>query len=82
MAGTSGTVSFADAEVPGGVANGVNLAFSLAAAPNPASSLQLYKNGVLLQLNGDFTLSGSTITFVNTAIAPQSGDKLIANYRH
>jgi len=82
MAGTSGTVNFADAEVPGGVANGVNLAFSLAAAPNPASSLQLYKNGVLLQLNGDFTLSGSTITFVNTAVAPQSGDKLIANYRH
>ncbi len=82
MAGASGTVSFADGEAPGGVANGVNLSFSLAAAPNPASSLQLYKNGVLLQLNGDFTLSGATINFVSMAVTPQSGDKLIANYRH
>lgn len=82
MAGTGASVTFADQEVPSGVADGSNLAFGLDAAPNPASSLQLYKNGVLLQLNRDYTLSGSTITFVSTAVAPQSGDKLLANYRH
>ncbi len=82
MAGTGASANFADAEIPGGVANGTNLGFSLAAAPNPASSLQLYKNGVLLQLNGDYSLSGSTITFVSAAVTPQSGDKIMANYRH
>lgn len=82
ISGTGPTATFADAEIPGGIIDGVNLVFTLAAAPNPAASLKLYKNGVLLQLNGDYTLSGSAITFVNATVAPQPGDKLIANYRH
>lgn len=82
IAGTGPTATFSDAEIPGGIADGVNLAFTLAATPNPASSLKLYKNGVLLQLNSDYTLSGSTVTFVNATVAPQAGDKIIANYRH
>lgn len=80
--GSGATSTFADAEIPGGIMDGNNLTFSLAAAPSPANSLRLYKNGVLLQLNGDYNLNGSTITFLSTAITPQTGDKLVANYRH
>jgi hypothetical protein len=82
ISGTGPTSTFSDAETPGGIIDGVNVTFTLAAAPNPANSLKLYKNGVLLRLNGDYTLSGSTMTFVSASIAPQPGDKLIANYRH
>lgn len=82
ISGTGASATFSDAEIPAGIVDGVNLAFTLATAPNPASSLKLYKNGVLLQLNGDYTLSGSTVTFMNATIAPQSGDKIMANYRH
>lgn len=82
IAGTGPTSTFADAETPGGIIDGVNLTFTLAAAPNPASGLKLYKNGVLLQLGGDYTLSGNTVTFINATITPQPGDKLLANYRH
>jgi len=82
ISGTGPTSTFSDAETPGGVVDGVNVTFTLAAAPNPANSLKLYKNGVLLQLNGDYTLQGSTVTFASAIITPQQGDKLLANYRH
>jgi hypothetical protein len=82
ISGTGPTATFSDAEIPAGIIDGVNLAFTLAATPNPANSLKLYKNGVLLQLNGDYTLNGSTVTFVNATVAPQPGDKIVANYRH
>lgn len=82
ISGTGPTSTFSDAETPGGIIDGVNVTFTLAAAPNPSNSLKLYKNGVLLQINGDYTLSGSTVTFVSAGIAPQPGDKLIADYRH
>ena len=61
--------------------NGSNAAFTLASAPNPAASLRLYNNGLLLKGTNDFTLSGATITFV-TGTLPQSGDLLQAGYRH
>jgi hypothetical protein len=83
LPGTSSTTaSFVDASVPVGVMNGVNLIFTLSSAPNPAASLKLYKNGVLLMQGGDYTLSGLTITFTSTTTAPQSGDSLICAYRH
>jgi hypothetical protein len=82
MTGTGPAANFSDDETPGGSINGTNLIFTLANAPNPALSLKLYKNGVLLQENGDFTLSGNTITFINSAVTPQSGDTLSAFYRH
>ncbi|MBV8807618.1 MAG: hypothetical protein JO033_02995 [Acidobacteriaceae bacterium] len=81
-AGTTTSVNFSDSETPSGTINGVNLTFTLAAAPNPTGSLKLFKNGVLLQQGGDYTLSGSTITFKSTAVTPQTGDVLIADYRH
>jgi hypothetical protein len=80
-AGSGSVPVFADDEIPGGTINGTNAVFTLAAAPSPALSLELYKNGLLLQQSGDYTLSGSTITFTANAI-PQSGDLLVAFYRH
>jgi hypothetical protein len=74
---------FVDGEVPGGAIDGVNATFTLVAAPNPAASLQIFKNG-LLQTAGasaDYVLSGSSITF-NTASIPQPGDVLLVLYRH
>jgi hypothetical protein len=79
--GTSST-SYADAEVPGGSVNGTNATFTLAHAPSPAASLELVKNGQILQAGGfDYTLSGATLTFVSGTI-PATGDLLQAWYRY
>ena len=75
-----GGAGFADGETPGGVVNGSNNAFTLVAAPNPSSSLALYRNGLLQSPVSDYNLSGAIITFVSAAI-PQSGDLLRAYYR-
>src|SRR5579863_9703770 len=56
--------NFADGEVPGGLVNGVNTVFSLAFPPSPAASLSLYRNGLLQEAGTDYTISGSTITFL------------------
>jgi hypothetical protein len=74
-------LAFADAEVPAGTMDGSNATFTLVSAPSPAASLQLFKNGTLLTVTKDYTLSGTTITFFGTAI-PQSGDKVQAFYRN
>jgi outer membrane murein-binding lipoprotein Lpp len=76
------SAAFADNEVPSGTIDGNNVNFTLAAAPNPQLSLKLYKNGILLAQNIDYTLSGPAITFVNTNVTPKSGDSLLASYRH
>ncbi|MBK5294724.1 MAG: hypothetical protein JJE04_23985 [Acidobacteriia bacterium] len=80
--GTTGVsaTTFIDAETPNGDLNGVNTAFTLAGTPNPSSSLLLYRNGILMKLNLDFTLSAGTIDFASGAI-PQAGDILAASYR-
>lgn len=70
---------FVENETPTGAINDVNVTFTLAGNPNPDASLELYKNGVLQKAGGvDFTLSGSTITFV---LAPETGSILLASYR-
>lgn len=74
--------SFADNETPSGTINGSNDTFTVANTPNPAASVQLFKNGQLMIAGGaDFTLSTATITFVAGAI-PQTGDVLRASYRY
>jgi hypothetical protein len=83
--GTSGPCStysttFIDAETPSGTVNGVNAAFLLANVPSPASSLALFRNGLLLRQGGDYTLSANSIAF-QTGAVPQAGDSLIASYR-
>lgn len=82
VSGTVTAVSFADAETPSGSINGTNLVFTLAHAPNAALSLRLYRNGILLLQNTDYTLSGSTITFSDTSKTPRTGDSLVAFYRY
>jgi hypothetical protein len=79
--GTGGTGgNFVDAEVPAGAVNGSNATFTLASAPSPAASLELYRNG-LLQLQGvDYQLSVNTITFYLGSV-PQTADLLVADYR-
>jgi hypothetical protein len=77
--GSSGVASV-DNSVPTGTLNGTNAVFTLASAPSPALSLELYRNGLRLAAGGDFTLSGSTVTFGAGAI-PQPGDALLASYR-
>jgi hypothetical protein len=72
--------SFTDEEVPAGLVNGVNTAFTLSAVPTPTSSLSLYRNGVLQKAGLDYTLSGNAIQFL-AASAPQIGDTLLASYR-
>jgi hypothetical protein len=75
------TFTFADGEKPVGTVNGANTVFGLQYAPSPASSLNLLRNGVALMAGVDYTLIGSTISFVPPA-TPQTGDVLQAFYRH
>lgn len=76
-------INFADAEIPTGVINGVNLTFTLAHPP-VGTSLELTFNGVVQQVGvvNDFTLVGSTITFNSTATIPQMGDVMQVWYRY
>jgi hypothetical protein len=73
-------MEFADAEVPGGAINGVNAIFTLAGAPLPASSLRVFRNGLLQKEDVDFVLAVNTITFTPVSI-PQTGDILQVSYR-
>ena len=69
-----------DGDSPAGVVDGSNTTFSLSAAPNPISSLALYRNGVMQKVGQDYSAAGNTVQFV-AADAPQPGDTLLAYYR-
>lgn len=71
---------FVDLELPGGVLDGANATFTLANTPNPATSLVLFRNGVVQNPGVDYTLNGSTVQFLAGAV-PQPGDTLTAWYR-
>lgn len=71
------TPQYFDLEIPAGAIDGANRTFTLT---NPPSALWLFRNGVYLKQGQDFTLSGSTITFVPEA-TPQTSDTLAASYR-
>lgn len=80
--GTSGSAAtFVDAETPAGAVNGVNATFTLANAPSPQTSLELYRNGLLMRQGVDYSLNSATVTFVASSI-PQTGDILTASYRY
>jgi hypothetical protein len=79
--GGSTVTQFADSEVPTGAINGTNRTFTLANAPNPSKSLELFLNGEVLAQGGDYTLSGNTITLTGAA-APSGSDQLLAWYRY
>jgi len=76
--GASG--NFVDAEIPVGTVNGSNAVFTLASAPSPVGSLELYRNGLFQRQDVDYQLSVNTITFFLGSV-PQTGDLLVANYR-
>lgn len=78
--GSTGSGTFVDAEFPVGTMDGTNAAFTLANAPAPPASLELFRNGLLLSQGNDYTLSGNAVTFL-TASVPQPGDTLLASYR-
>jgi hypothetical protein len=73
-------IGFIDAEVPSGSINGANASFTLFQTPNPAASVAIYRNGLRLMSNVDYTISGSSIAFV-TNLVPQAGDVLLCSYR-
>jgi hypothetical protein len=78
--GGAGGGSFADAETPAGTVNGSNATFTLASAPSPAGSLELYRNGLFQRQGVDYQISTNTITFFLASV-PKLGDLLVANYR-
>jgi hypothetical protein len=71
---------FVDLETMNGTMNGSNAAFTLARAPSPATSLLLFRNGLLQTAGVDYTLSGSSVSFLPGSV-PQPGDMIQASYR-
>ncbi|HLH01588.1 MAG TPA: hypothetical protein VKX25_02375 [Bryobacteraceae bacterium] len=81
ISGIGPTARFVDAETPGGTIDGTNVTFTLANTPNPALSLKLFKNGILMTQNTDYSLNGSTVVFTANAM-PVPGDSVVAAYRY
>jgi hypothetical protein len=84
--GTSGPCGtaqpgFMDQDLPAGIVDGSNNSFRLSAVPNPASSLDVYRNGLLQEPGTDYTLAGSNVIQFTAGNIPQPGDTLLANYR-
>ena len=73
-------LTFVDAETPGGSVDGSNSVFTLSQVPNPVSSVALYRNGLRLRANLDYTLSSNQLVF-QPGLSPQSGDVLLCSYR-
>jgi hypothetical protein len=79
--GTEVNPTFVDGETPGGTPNGTLVTFTLANPPGGSgSALHLYRNGLRQKAGVDYTISGSTITFLPVSV-PQVGDSLLADYR-
>ena len=66
-------------EVPTGVINGSNTAFTLANTPANNTVARLYLDGLRLLEGGgnDFTISGSAVTML---YAPATGQNFLADY--
>jgi len=65
-------------EVPSGTINGSNTTFTLANTPT-AGTVLIYRNGLLQVPSVDYTISGSTITYL---YAPSTGDVLRGQYSY
>jgi hypothetical protein len=77
--GSSGPI-FVDSETPAGGVDGSNTAFTLTGAPNPAISLQLFRNGIMQRAGVDYSLVSNNVAFLAGAV-PQTGDVIQAYYR-
>lgn len=71
-----GNASYVQNEVPTGDVDSSNDEYTLANTPT-SGTLQLYLNGVRQKITDDYTISGTTITFVTP---PTTGDKITADY--
>jgi hypothetical protein len=78
--GGGAAYNFVDGDSPIGAIDGVNAAFTLNGVPSPATSMALYRNGVLQKVGFDYTFSSGAIQFL-AASTPQPGDVLLASYR-
>jgi hypothetical protein len=72
---------YSDSEIPAGAVDGNNASFTLQFAPSPASSLELYLNGLLMTQNTDYSLANNIVTFFLRS-TPQPGDIVAASYRY
>lgn len=61
-------------ETPSGTVNGSNVTFTLANTPAASSPVLVFLDGILQLLGGgeDYTISGTTITFVTAPVAGQN----------
>jgi hypothetical protein len=77
--GGEATINFVDGEAP--TDSGDHTNFTLAHSPSPASSLQLFRNGLLQHAGegNDYVLAGTDLTL---AVALDAGDSLSAWYRY
>jgi len=75
--GGTGTHQHVWNESPMGVQNSVNKVYTLSDSPCPQISLMLFRNGLLMRKDDDYTLVGSTITMTR---APKSGENFLASY--
>ena len=71
-------VYFVENEVPVGTINGANTVFTLAATPNPLTSLEVTMNGQEFKVTEDFTIVGDTLTYVT---APPTNSIHKVDYR-
>ena len=80
-ASLAGAVNFIDAEIPSGSANSVNTVFHL--SHNPSGTPQLFVGGQLMSPGtaGDYTFSGSVVTFTGNSSLPGPNDSFLAYYR-
>lgn len=67
-----------DDETPSETPNGVITDFTLSHIPSPATSLKVYKDGQRMKLTTDYTLSGTTVSFVS---APLTGSLITFDFR-
>ena len=67
-----------DPYTPTGTIDGVNTDFTLTKIPNPSASLKVWRGGALQSLTEDYTLSGTTLTFL---VAPVVGEIIKVEHR-
>jgi hypothetical protein len=75
------SILFSESETPAGLVDSSNTTFTLQNAPQPAASLQVFRNGVLQKVGVDYTLGVKVITFLSASV-PNPGDILQVSYRH
>jgi hypothetical protein len=76
----NGTGNFSDSETPSGTINGSNVTFTLINQPL-SGTLHLFLDGLRMKPSLDYTISGSTITFLS-GVVPEIGATIVADYRY